>query len=449
MKDILKRYIAMTAVIATVMIILNMVFVKLWISVSEDREPESVIRFLNGVSIDGDNCSVSDDCLEFAQKNYEWIMVLNDTGKVVYSYALPKELNKDYSVGDISTFADGYIDDYPVEICGVSGGLVVAAGERNSVWKTRISVSRDDGVALLAAAVVFNVVVAVVLACLLSLGFARDLKSVVSGILHVSEDGAADIPETGSFRGAKKAINAVSDKLNRQGEIIRKNNRLKEEWLAGVSHDIRTPLAIIVGKSEELMEDEADEDKLQSLEVIRNQSFKIKHVVNDLNLINNLDSSSFEISMSVVDVNRLLRECVADVMNMYGQDKYEFVMDGKVTEKNVCTVADGHLLKRAFENILINSVVHNPGGCRVNINITEGDTGVSVIFEDDGGDVDEICLRGLNADCDNDVENPHGWGTVVVKRIAEMHGGKAVFEAATGGMKVSITIPVERQQKLG
>lgn len=53
------------------------------------------------------------------------------------------------------------------------------------------------------------------------------------------------------------------------------------------------------------------------------------------------------------------------------------------------------------------------------------------------------------ADCDNDVENPHGWGTVVVKRIAEMHGGKAVFEAATGGMKVSITIPVERQQKLG
>lgn len=445
MRDIVKRYIIITVFIVSVLILMNGILLKGMTDSTESKDPQKISHFLDGITVNGNSCSVSKQSIKYVQDNYEWMMVLEDSGTLIYSCNLPKELNRNYTVGEIADYANWYIEGYPVEMMNAPGGLVILGTKQKSIWKKNISIKSKQGIVFIIIVVGLNILITIVLAYLLSLISMKELKSAVRGIFDVSEEKEVTLAEKGYLKEIKKAINIVSKKLTEQKSIIKKSNQMKEEWLAGVSHDIRTPLSVIVGKVEELHSFEENEEKIRQLDVIRNQSFKIKYLVNDLNLINKLDHNLFRINSKSIDINRLLRECIADVMNMYEQDNYEFVMDNMSGKEKLYLDGDEHLLKRAFENILINSIVHNEQGCQIAISVQSQDSFINITFEDNGTGMSEEKIKKINDGEKQDVNSEHGWGTLVVKRIVELHSGKTKFKNSNTGMQVEIMLP----QKLG
>lgn len=373
-------------------------------------------------------------------------MILNDEGKIIYDYNLPDVYNRTYSIGEIADISKWYMDGYPVDILNAPGGVVILARRKNSIWKRNISINKHVVANSIVLMLFLSIAVSLILCFLLSKLFIKDIRTIIDGVFDLASDKAVKLTEKGYLKDVHKAVNSVSESILEKNRTIEKNNEMKKNWLIGVTHDIRTPLSIIVGNAEEIQQDNADTGIAKKAENIKNQAFKIKYLLDDINLISRLENYLIDVPRTGIELPKVLRESMAEVINSYGTDIFSYEFFNDCGEK-INVRADGHLLKRAFENILINSVVHNPAGCHVAVQLKQENEGVIIVFDDDGTGAGEKEIEDLNKKTSEDTEHIHGWGTIVTKQIIELYKGKVVFSALDSGMRVSIYLPAEKLDK--
>ena len=116
---------------------------------------------------------------------YAWAMVLDDTGNIRWSYALPDALNHAYTTGEVAGFARWYLDDYPVFCWAEDYGLFVIGLARGSLWK--YSIYTSPGYILSLAKTIplgFGLLLLLAAICcfLLSWQGAKRLETVASGL---------------------------------------------------------------------------------------------------------------------------------------------------------------------------------------------------------------------------------------------------------------------------
>ena len=214
MKNIIKRYIKITVVIVSILIIINTIFIKVWTHSMERKDPERMIQFIDGIKIDEKSCTVSKNSKKYINDHYQWMMVLKKNGSLAYSYKLPKKLKRNYELGELIDYSKWYVKDYPVEMLNIPGGLVVLGNAPDSIWKANLSVGIQEARMILVLLVFFNVLITIVLAYYMSLIFMKELNTVVSGILDVSQEEEIALEEKGYLKDIKAAINKVSKRLN-------------------------------------------------------------------------------------------------------------------------------------------------------------------------------------------------------------------------------------------
>ena len=164
----------------------------------------------------------------------------------------------------------------------------------------------------------------------------------------------------------------------------------------------------------------------------------------------------------------LVRQVAVDFMNMDVDGRYpiEWETDEKLTVCPIC--ADKELIKRAVSNLIQNSMNHNEDGCMIYVSVSVSKSacpaenrpagrketaqkGYCVIsVEDDGAGASDEEIEKLNHAphymvCDtNTREQRHGLGLLIVKQIAESHGGKVeIGRSGHGGFGVKIMLPLE------
>ena len=112
-------------------------------------------------------------------------------------------------------------------------------------------------------------------------------------------------------------------------------------------------------------------------------------------------------------------------------------------------MGDEALLKRALGNLIQNSIVHNPQGCRISVSVLCGEAGITVEVADDGAGVSAEKLKELTADhrrlesTDEKLDLRHGMGVLLVRQIAEAHKGTIAMESEPRkGFKTVLMFPV-------
>lgn len=442
MNEIVKRYLKITVFIVIVIFTMNLVLVDILLKYGETERPSENSFLLNSIHIIDDECELTEEGKKYLEDNFEWAMILDDAGKIIYEYNLPDEYNRTYSVGEIADVSRWYMDDYPVDVLNAPGGVVILARQENSVWKRNISINNNVIIILIVTMLLLSITASLILSFLLSRLFIKDIRIIIDGVFELASDKNVKLPEKGYLKDVHKAVNSVSESILEKNKTIEKNNKMKKNWLIGVTHDIRTPLSIIVGNAEELLQNNVDSGTAIRADNIKNQVFKIKYLLDDINLISRLENYLIDVPKTEIELQKVLRESMAEVINSYRTDifSYEFF---DVCDKKIKIRADKHLLKRAFENILVNSVVHNPDGCHIVAQIKQEKEGVLIIFEDDGVGAGEIEIEKLNKKTSEHFEHVHGWGTIVTKQIIELYMGKVLFSALDSGMRVTIYLPIE------
>lgn len=442
MKQIMKRYIGIIVCIVALLLFINGILFYGWQKGKGEEHPKEFSRLISELSAGTEGYVLSEDSESFIRDNYEWAMLIGNDGEIIYDYALPDSLKRTYTIGEVADFSKWYLEDYPITTVNSPEGVIVLGEKKGSLWKQNISIYYKNIGVLILAGFVINIIAAVLLAALFSALFSKDLKSVICGIVDLADNKAVHLPENGYLVEVCRSVNHVSDKLTEQWTTIQKGNEMRAKWLSGVSHDIRTPLEIMVGNLEEVSQEVSEEGIRNQLYRVRNQCFKIKSLLADLNLVNSLEAKIRQDEKKSVNLCRVIRECMAELINTYDTSCYtlDFIYDE--TDAGLFIYADENLLKRAFHNLLMNSVLHNEEGCHIEVVFQRENTMAMVCFRDDGIGITDEKRKELSDVVNYKEEKAHGWGILVVKQIVEYHKGRVVFPNTDHGMEVKIIIPI-------
>lgn len=385
-----------------------------------------------------------------------WAFVIdNDTLQIVWKTEnVPDTIPVSYSLSDIADLSIGYLDGYPAYTGKTENGIVVLGYPKDSFWKhTRASWNYNlfahlPQIAFVVLAV--NIAVILLIYVTANMKFLKPVKPITKGIQDLSAGEPVHIPEKGLLSDISANINQTSDILQEQRKQLKKKETARANWIAGVSHDIRTPLSMVMGYADQLKDDAnlTDEER-QKAEVIVKQSKRMQNLINDLNLASKLEYNMQPVNPVKQNLVAIVRQVVVDFINMDIEDKYP--IDWQTDEAlTVCSVnADKDLLKRAVSNLIQNSINHNEQGCKIHIGVTADNDCCTIIVSDDGvGATDELIEKFNKTPhymlCDeNTTEQRHGLGLLIVKQIVSAHSGTTTIEHSSyGGFSVKLTLPV-------
>ena len=213
---------------------------------------------------------------------------------------------------------------------------------------------------------------------------------------------------------------------------LRSQNEMKNTLLHAVSHDLKGPLAGILGAMQTVRRAELiglkDEQREELYTVIEQAGAKAARLVDDLLDLDRLGRGQLTPERVPTDVVALAERAATEVPSLEG---HEVRIDGD----RVLAEIDAAKVERIVENLLVNAGRHTPPGSEIHVAVERTKGGVTLVVEDDGPGVPEALK--------DEVFEPFrqgqaarggvGIGLSLVKRFAELHGGDAHVEDRPGG----------------
>ena len=370
--------------------------------------------------------------------HFAWAMLLSDSGEILWSENLPKELNHPYTVPEVAAFSRWYLKDYPVMVYRNDFGLLVAGKPIGSMTRFDFYMDNDILYALLSTfGPLLLLDLGLVLAICLLLGWrgAKPLRALAEGIGLLAEGKEVHLKESGATAELAEKLNQTSRHLQKQNDLIARRDMTRSNWIAGVSHDIRTPLALIMGNAEQLSRHfPPQSEPRKRADAICTQSKKIKALIEDLNLTFKLQYNAQPLRRTPIQMGAWLRRCTADFCDSL-EEAYSVDLLIREPAGQATLEADEELLTRAIDNLLNNSVRHNPAGCDIQVTAEIVDGQLILEVRDNGAGYPEAVLRNLS-DTRSDPNAPHILGLHLVGQIVAAHGGQASFRNDSGAVAV-------------
>ena len=444
-----KYFLSMVGIIA-LFLLLNVVLlfsVLIWAWQTSEIPEISISKICDSITLDGTgHLTAAGGLDEILEEHHAWAMVLDDTGTVIFQSKLPEELPRRYTVADVAKFSRWYLGDYPVYVQEHPQGLLVVGGEKGSQAKYYFSVSESYARKLLvglAAVFLTNIIVVVLLIWKNTRHIEKAVTPILRGIETVSSGRPVSLPEKGELA-------EINRQLNKAGAFIAKKDSARADWISGISHDVRTPLSVILGFAGQLEDDRTlPASAREQAACIRKQGEKLRSLISDLNLTSRLEYSMQPLRMEKVYFVELARQVVCEFLDGGLEERYEIEFSANQESESVSILGDEALLKRALGNLIQNSIIHNPQGCRIAVSVLRGDVGITVEVADNGAGVSVEKLEELTADhrrlesTDEKLNLRHGLGVLLVRQITEAHKGTMTMESKPQkGFKTVLMFPV-------
>lgn len=450
MMKILVRYVLSAAGVALILLAVNFAALVAWTaqSVKTGQKKYDVAQIADSLVWSGGGYTLPEASESKINKSNQWaILIDNDSGSVIWNMNLPSDVPQSYTVSDVASFTRWYLSGYPVTVWKHPDGLFVLGSEKDSVWKYNVTepmAVMDKAGVWITVILILNGVAAVLLALLFGLRLFRCLKPLAKGIEDMAGNKPVELSTRGLLGDLAAGINKTSAQLTKQEADLNKRDNARTTWIAGVSHDIRTPLSVVMGYSSQLEEDpELPQSKREQAGVIRRQSERIKALVNDLNLASKLEYDMQPIRRDAIALAALLRQIAVDFLNGGLSDRYFIDVIISDNAQNAMVSGDEELLRRAVSNLIANSIRHNPNGCAIKVTLDKGLGSCCLNVSDSGVGFTQEMLDELNHPKSYNQLKNHGLGLTIVRQIIKAHTGTTEFRnLPEGGCTASLCLPV-------
>ncbi len=462
MKSVLKlirRFVGIMLLSSALLIIIN--FILLFIITvrqATNSQPWQTAKEVADNLFQNDNEYILPENLALELKKTDtWaIFIDNTTMNVVWhTDDLPETIPMSYSISDIARLTRGYIDGYPTFTGEAENGLVVLGYPKDSFWKHMWPSWDYHLIANLPktflTVLAINVTLIFMIYAAANSRLLKSVKPIVSGIQSLPAEEDVHIKEKGLLSELAANINKTSDILQSQRRQLRKKETARANWIAGVSHDIRTPLSMVMGYASQLeSDDRLPEDDRKKASVIVSKSRQMKNLINDLNLASKLEYNMQPINPARQNLVAVVRQVVVDFINTDIDDKHPIEWETDEDLKVCLADIDEDLMKRAVSNLIQNCINHNEQGCHIFVRVMAGEDTCMVVVADDGRGATDEQIKKLNHSphymiCDeNTSEQRHGLGLLIVKQIVTAHGGVTeIGHSSYGSFSVTLILPMQ------
>jgi len=446
----ISKYLASFAGLALILLLINSIAFA-WTFygvVTKDYGVFSPQNMLDAAAESASLEGTSDEISELLKTSHIWAVYLDMEGDKVWEIDAPDEIPERFTVQDVAVFAKGYLADYPVFIRNTDDGMLILGYPQDSYMKL------PSNYYSLRSIKTFLFFVMGILAADLAILFwvyyyskqkiLKNAEPIITSIVTLGNGKPASLSMRGELSG-------IADSVNKASAILSRQNQARANWISGVSHDIRTPLSMIMGYAERIAhEKSADSHIRKEAEIIRQQSVKIRELVQDLNLVSQLEYEMQPIHKSPVNLAGSIRSYTAELLNTGLPGKYSINIEIAPAAETVLFDCDARLISRAVGNLVQNSISHNPDGCDIALSLDCMDKSISLSISDNGLGLSAEKLNELKKrphymeSTDDRLDLRHGLGLILVRQIVDAHNGTMQIESEEQkGCKVILDFPID------
>ena len=245
-----------------------------------------------------------------------------------------------------------------------------------------------------------------------------------------------------------RAFRAMVMRLREQVQRVRRMDATRREWVASISHDLRTPLTSLMGHLEtvQLRGDQmTDTERKRFLEVAMQNAKHLDRLSASLFDFARLDSDEVPVEKALAHVGELLDDLAAR-FSAAGQSR-NVKINVDYAEGLPMVQIDAALIERAVANLIDNAMRYTPEGSSVTLSAKAMGTGVALMVADAGPgiapeDLAHVFERFFQGSRHREGRGHAGLGLAIVRRVAQLHGGTVQAEnQATGGAVFTMVLP--------
>jgi two-component system, OmpR family, phosphate regulon sensor histidine kinase PhoR len=230
---------------------------------------------------------------------------------------------------------------------------------------------------------------------------------------------------------------------------LRRLERVRQDFVANVSHEFKTPLTAIQGFAETLLSGALDDptNNRRFLDIIRNHAIRLARLTNDLLKLARIEAGKLEVEFFPVGLIELIEGCAETTL--LKASRKQITLEIEVPPGLPAVWGDAGLLRDVLQNLLDNAIQYTPECGNIHVTaeakgreavITVSDTGIGI----PASDKERIFERFYRVDAARSREaGGTGLGLSIAKHIVEAHGGRLWVESVMGeGSKFSFSIPL-------
>ncbi len=236
----------------------------------------------------------------------------------------------------------------------------------------------------------------------------------------------------------------ANEKLLRDIDIKTQSENMRKEFIANISHEMKTPLSLLMMYSETLKHNGDVVDKDFYLDTIVEESARLDDMVKSLLDISAVENGLTKMNKQRTDVSELTFE-VCEKMKVLLTD---FDYSNSI-EENIVTDVDPKYIDQAMKNYITNAICHTQKGNRITITLEKQDRNAVFTVYNEGATIDDDQMECIwqsfyktDKSRKRDKENHLGLGWYIVSTIIEKHNGTYYAENMSDGVKFVFTIPI-------
>ncbi|RFU70731.1 HAMP domain-containing protein [Peribacillus saganii] len=247
---------------------------------------------------------------------------------------------------------------------------------------------------------------------------------------HFEVYGAPIIGTNDEWKGILIVFHDISE--------LKKLEQMRKDFVANVSHELKTPITSIKGFSETLLDGALnDKDTLENfLGIILKESDRLQILIQELLDLSKIEQHEFALNIEKIDLKVLLKETCA-ILDGKAQQK-EIELNLEAPGHPVYVEGDSFRLKQTFINLITNGLTYTPNNGRVDVNIADQRESVRIEIKDTGIGIEKeelprIFERFYRVDrARSRNSGGTGLGLAIVKHIVEAHHGRIHVESEVG-----------------
>lgn len=277
-------------------------------------------------------------------------------------------------------------------------------------------------------------------------------KKIVSPVLQISDaarkvaagDMSIEVPVKGSDE-----VSFLTHEFNLMVEKLRTLDKMKDDFVSSVSHELRSPVGSIIGYADQIIDGHAGtttQTQIEYMNIIKNCGVRLLSFVNSVLDIAKIKSGKFDMEKDTIRLDEIVS--VAVLLITLQLKERHITVESRMSP--VSLLADGENMMRVITNLLSNAYKYTPEGGHIVVSVSQSNKIARVSVKDNGAGIPEKYQQDIFNEFTQVKETKKyasskgtGLGLALVKKIVELHKGRIWVESKMGsGSEFIMEIPI-------
>lgn len=278
--------------------------------------------------------------------------------------------------------------------------------------------------------------------------FTKYFMEINQGMDALVNDETYEVSLSSELSAIEKKINTIKHTLEKQKLAAQNAEQRKNDLIAYLAHDLKTPLASIIGYLNLLHDEKQISDELRQkyLSVSLDKAQRLEDLINEFFEIAKFNMSDITLSYSKINLSRLFQMLLYEFQPILQEKKLNCNID---IADDMMLQCDGDKIERVFDNLLRNAVIYSFEGTDINITVAERNEDIVIRFINHGNTIPKEKLSRIfeqfyRLDVSRSTSGGAGLGLAIAKQIVELHHGTISATSENGIIEFELCLPLRR-----